>query len=50
MFSRSEVIPDSSQECPGVDNKRDLIQAHLSTRPGGVEHENSPDQTFVILF
>lgn len=26
MFSRSEVIPDSAQECPGVDNKRDLVE------------------------
>lgn len=50
MFTRSEVIPDSAQECPGVDNKRDLIQAQLSTRSGGLEHENSLDQTFVILF
>lgn len=45
MFSRSEVIPDSAQECPGEDNKRDLIQAQLSTRSGGLDHENSPDQT-----
>lgn len=38
-FCRSEVTPCPTEECPGVDNKRNFDQAPLWTRSSGLKHK-----------